>query len=208
MADGYAFAPPERPLRVVGLGGSLSPTSKSLIVLEAALRLAAGAGAETALHDVRELDLPVYDPSRHPADPLPGMARMLAAVRAADAVLVCSPTYHGTISGAVKNALDALDALDALGEDTPSYLTGKVAALLALGGGGATNVLNALGHAVRAMDAQIVPRVVAVPVGAVDVDAREIGDRAVRERLAGQIAQVLTLARRLRLPSPEPVAAR
>jgi len=202
MTDGYAFSSPARPLRIVGLGGSLSPTSKSLIVLEVALRLAAEAGAETTLLDVRELALPVYDPSRHPADPPPGMVRMLAAVRAADAVLFCSPTYHGTISGAVKNALDALDPL---GEDTPSYLTGKVAGLLALGGGGATNVLNALGHAVRAFDAQIVPRVVAVPIGAVDVDDRAIADRAVVERMAGQIDQVLTQARRLRLPLAEPV---
>ncbi len=43
----------------------------------------------------------------------------LAAVRAADALLICSPTYHGTISGAVKNALDYLEFM---GGDTPRYL--------------------------------------------------------------------------------------
>ena len=189
-----------RPPRILGLGGSLSRESRSLIVLETALRVAEAAGAETALLDPRTLALPLYDPDRHPNDPPPALVRLLTEVRAADGILLCSPTYHGTVTGAVKNLLDALDPL---GRDDPSYLTGKVVGLIALGGGGAVNTLNALSHAARAFDAVVVPTWLAVPVGAVDVAARDIADPGVKQRLAAITEEVIELSRRLSQPVSE-----
>jgi NAD(P)H-dependent FMN reductase len=49
-------------LNVVGLGGSLAQTSRSLAALRVALEGASEAGAATTLLDLRELDLPMYDP--------------------------------------------------------------------------------------------------------------------------------------------------
>ena len=49
-------------LRIVGLGGSLAATSRSLAALRVALDGAASAGAETVLLNLRELDLPMYNP--------------------------------------------------------------------------------------------------------------------------------------------------
>ena len=50
------------PLKIVGLGGSLAKVSTSRSALRVALEGAASAGAETTLLDLRELDLPMYDP--------------------------------------------------------------------------------------------------------------------------------------------------
>ena len=49
-------------LTIVGLGGSLASVSRSRSALQFALAGAASAGAETQLLDIRELDLPMYDP--------------------------------------------------------------------------------------------------------------------------------------------------
>ena len=48
--------------RIVGLGGSLRHASKSRAALQQALEGAAAAGAETRRFDLRELDLPMYNP--------------------------------------------------------------------------------------------------------------------------------------------------
>ena len=49
-------------LTIVGLGGSLARNSRSLAALRVALDGASAAGAATTLLDLRELDLPMYNP--------------------------------------------------------------------------------------------------------------------------------------------------
>ena len=50
-------------LLVVGLGGSLAEQSSSRAALEIALEGAGEAGARTQIFDIRELNLPMYDPA-------------------------------------------------------------------------------------------------------------------------------------------------
>ena len=52
----------ERATRIVGLGGSLAPSSSSLIALRIALEGAEAADAKTQLFDIATLDLPMYAP--------------------------------------------------------------------------------------------------------------------------------------------------
>jgi multimeric flavodoxin WrbA len=54
----------ERRLRVAGVGGTLREGSASLGALRRSLAAAEEAGAETELLDLRELDLPMYEPGR------------------------------------------------------------------------------------------------------------------------------------------------
>lgn len=190
--DGFDRA---RPIHILGLGGSLRPESNSLIALEEALQIASDQGARTTLISVRELALPVYDPTV-PNDQQPAaLQTLLDQVRAADAFIFCSPTYHGTVSGAVKNALDALNGL---ARDQPRYLGSKPAALMALGGGSAMNTVNALAHATRALNGLATTTVVTVPGAAIDVVHRRVADEAIRTRLAAMVREVLDLASRLR----------
>jgi len=184
-------------MRVLGIGGSTRQGSKSLVLLESALRDVAEAGAETTLADVRALDLPIYDNDRPLDDYPPSLHQLLAAARAADAFILCSPTYHGTVSGAVKNALDSLNFLY---DDAPPYFGGKPVALLALGGGGAANVLNSLHHATRALNGLTIPTTV-IASGS-DIREGEVADDAVRRRLRGMTEELLDLAVRLR-PAPD-----
>lgn len=94
-----------RPVRVAGLGGSLRAASTSLTALKAALEGATAAGAEVQLISVRDLGLPLYT-AEH-ATPA-GAHEFADALYRCDALIWSSPTYHGSVSGSFKNALDWL----------------------------------------------------------------------------------------------------
>lgn len=192
MTEKIAIQAPS--VRLLGIGGSTRAGSLSLLTLTVALRLAEEAGARTVLADVRALALPVYDADRPLEAYPPTLAWLLAEVRAADAYLLCSPTYHGTVAGGVKNILDALEFLAA---DAPPYFGGRVVGLMAVGGGGA-NVISSLTHATRALHGLAAPTVVTATGVAVDPDTGDIRDAAVRQRLALMVGDVLDLTRRLR----------
>jgi FMN reductase len=184
------------PIRVLGIGGSTRRGSKSLALLQSALHAAEAAGASVALADVRELNLPIYDDDVAIVDYPPALTALLDAARAADAYILCSPTYHGTVSGAVKNALDALNSLY---DDEPSYLGGKPVALMALGGGSGANVITALQHATRALNGLAITT--AVIAGGNAIAGGRVADENVERRLRLMVDELLELAVRLRRPA-------
>ncbi|HEY6065689.1 MAG TPA: NADPH-dependent FMN reductase [Thermoanaerobaculia bacterium] len=145
-------------VRVVGIGGSLSPASSSLAALKIAIEGAEQAGAVTQVFDIRSLDLPMYNPS---AKDVPASVRRMAdAVYEADGLLWSSPLYHGTISGSFKNALDWLQVLS---DRTPPFLTDKVVGLLsAAGGTQGLQAVNTMEFVVRALRGWAVPLVIPI----------------------------------------------
>ncbi|MEU4532838.1 NAD(P)H-dependent oxidoreductase [Micromonospora ureilytica] len=100
-------------LRIVVLGGSLSPVSRVDRLAQWCARVCAEARAEVTCFRGVDLEFPFYRPGM-----LDRAARdYLDAVRAADGVVLVSPAYHGTVSGLLKNALDYVNEL--AGEDAP-----------------------------------------------------------------------------------------
>lgn len=66
-------------------------------------------GCETEVVDVRNCVLPIADPTYHhsPEDHPDENVRLLdATLRRSDAVVLATPVYHGSYSGALKNLLD------------------------------------------------------------------------------------------------------
>ena len=94
----------DQPFRVLGVSGSLREQSRSVIALRILLDFAAQRGAQTRLLDLREVDLPLYRPDRESHSQYE--QRISADMDWADAVVLASPDYHGSMSGAVKNFLD------------------------------------------------------------------------------------------------------
>jgi FMN reductase len=195
------------PIRILGIGGSTRRLSNSRVALSCALQLAEEAGARTTLADVRTLDLPLYDGDRPRTDYPPSLEWFIAEAKRADAYILCSPTYHGTVSGAVKNALDILDYLaDGTPNDPDQTFAGKPVALMACGGG-AQNVITALFHTTRALQGIVIPTVVSVPNDAIDAETGRIRDDNVIGRLRAMTAQLSDLAQRLRRPAATHVLA-
>ncbi|MFI9381951.1 NADPH-dependent FMN reductase [Kutzneria sp. NPDC052558] len=51
-------------------------------------------------------ELPLYDQDRDNHEPPPAVARLRAAIRAADGLVIAAPEYNHSISGVLKNAID------------------------------------------------------------------------------------------------------
>ncbi len=135
-------------IRVVGIGGSVDSGSQSDRVLRSVLSAVQGLGAEVSVFSGLDLDLPPY----HSGAVLPDMALdYVEAVRAADALVISSPGYHGTVSGLVKNALDYLEELRG---DRRPYLDGRAVGLVSVAGGwqaavGTLGTLRQIVHSLR-----------------------------------------------------------
>lgn len=185
-------------LRIVGLGGSVKPASAGLKALETALRAAARAGAETELLSIHELDLPMFDPARGAGDYPARVAAFVAALRRGDGFLWCAPAYHGTLSGAVKNALDFAELL---AKDEPPYLSDRPVGLISAGGGAqaAVNTINALAHAAQSLRAVALPLQAPIVTAGHSFDSEgRFSDSRMHERLEALGRAVVEYASRLR----------
>lgn len=148
---------------IVGLGGTLRSESSSELALKVALKAAKTLGADTTLFAASDLDLPFYDP-KEPSR-TPKAERLVDALRRADGVVMCSPGYHGGVSGLIKNALDYVE--DLVGDkrvylgDLPvgciGVANGSQAAASVVGG------LRTVAHALRAFPTPYGAAVVARP---------------------------------------------
>jgi FMN reductase len=187
---------------IVGLGGSLGPHSTSLSALSVALDGARDYGADVRLFDLREMNLPMFVPD---TEPVPAAARELCdAVSAAQGMLWSSPLYHGTISGAFKNALDWLQLLS---DRNPPYLTDKVVGLISTAGGThGLQAVNTMEFVVRALRGWAVPLVLPIPQAwRVFKDGRLL-DKRVEEQLRAlghELARAAQLFAAEALTTPE-----
>jgi FMN reductase len=145
-------------IKIVGLGGSLSTHSTSLAALDIALQAAGKDGAETSLLNIRYLNLPMYDPEEK--DIPDSVKHLVEEVKSAHGLILCSPLYHGTVSGSFKNAIDWLQILHT--GQTP-YLANKIVGLMCTAGGAqGLQAINTMDFIVRALKGWSVPMVMPV----------------------------------------------
>ncbi len=166
-------------IRIVGIGGALEPRSNSLDALKHALDACGRAGAAVQMLDIRELDLPLYTWGLTPP---PAALQLNEAVAQAHGLLWSSPLYHGTVSGAFKNAMDWLELL---GTHQPPYLTDKVVGLICTAGGThGLQAINTMEFIVRALRGLTLPLVVPIDNASQVFDATgQILKPAVAEQL-------------------------
>ncbi|OYR39432.1 MULTISPECIES: NADPH-dependent FMN reductase [unclassified Halorubrum] len=164
--------------RVVGVAGSLRETSYTRLAVGRALDGVRRAGGTPEPIDLREYDLPTYDADRGSAGDADAFT---ARVRAADAVLLGTPMYHGSYSSTLKTALDYCGFEEF--ED-------KTVGLLAVAGGGfPVTALEHLRSVCRALNAWVIPHQVAVPRAHAQFEDGDLVDEALDDR-------ALTLGRR------------
>ena len=94
----------ERQLRILAVVGSLQRGSITRVVIHHVADQLRGAGCTVDVLDFLNEPLALYNPDT--AHELPGYAELQARVDAADVVVLGTPEYHGSVSGATKNFLD------------------------------------------------------------------------------------------------------
>jgi len=184
-------------VKIVGLGGSLRASSRSRAALAVALDGAAGAGATVELLDLRQMELPMFNPEQE-SNAAPVVRTMVETCYEADGMLWSSPMYNGSVSGSFKNAIDWLHSL---GSRDPSYLHDTVIGLVsAAGGTQGLQVINTMEFSARSLRGWTVPYVVPVS-GATSAfsDSGAIQDEAIALQLRTLGAEVMRVAERFGL---------
>ncbi|MDC3412131.1 NAD(P)H-dependent oxidoreductase [Aquibacillus sp. 3ASR75-11] len=113
-------------MKIVGISGSLTPRSKTFITVEKALNFAEKSehNVETELINLRDYHLQFCD-GRDPSTYEGDTKQLIDKIVEADALIVGSPIYRGSISGALKNVFDLIPN---------DSLRGKVIGFIATGG--------------------------------------------------------------------------
>jgi FMN reductase len=180
-----------RPL-VVGLGGTLRANSSTERALRYCLTSVERQGGRTRLFCGADIELPMYAP--HELSRTPKAAQLVSALRDADAVVVASPGYHGSVSGLIKNALDYIEDLR---EDPRVYLDNTPWGCITCAYGwqaavGTLSHLRNIGHALRAW-----PTPLGVAINSADQISDQNGeltDASIKSQLELMATQLLSFA--------------
>ena len=136
-----------------GFAGTYDLDSANGRMLEIILEECSNLGAKTVIWDHGSKPLPLVGAERLPDDPNVKEFQELATN--ADAFILSSPEYHGTMSGVMKNSLDWLYS---------KHTSGKVFGLVStLGGQSSNNTLNHMRIAARWIHGWVIPEQAAIP---------------------------------------------
>ena len=112
--DNQASIHEGRTVNILGIAGSMREQSYSTRALKLVLEKVKKYDSESDVLDLRRLNLPLYDPSGDTSDEPSSyininnnlLERITTALKWADAFVLASPDYHGSMSGGMKNFLD------------------------------------------------------------------------------------------------------
>lgn len=177
---------------VLGLGGTTRAGSSSERALAFTLAAAAAQGAKTQMLSGADLMLPTYEVGA--ATRCHAAQNLLGEVERADALIIASPCYHGSISGVLKNAIDYIEELR---DSARPYLDGRAVGCIACAYGwqGSATTLATLRTIVHSLRGWPTPLGVAVNSSAGVFDAHgDVVDPAVAAQLRQVGRQVVAFA--------------
>lgn len=182
--------------KILILAGSLRRDSLNKKLARAAATMVRDAGGDPTLIDLADYPLPLYNGDIEASEGLPANARALKEhFNAADGLLIASPEYNSSISGALKNMIDWVSRRASSDEPHLHSLAGKTAGLVSasIGALGGLRGLYHLREILLNINVIVLPEMQAI-VKAEDVLGEEsINDerqRAGVERVAKRLVQV------------------
>lgn len=181
-------------MKILVFAGSLRQGSFNKKFAREAMRLLIARGVAAEFVDLQPLAIPVYDGDLEAASGVPAGAQALAAkILSADALLISTPEYNGSIPGILKNTVDWLSRLK------PVSLTGKNLLLIAASPG-ALGGIRSLWHSrqpFEVLGTYVFPEMMALPLAHQAFDeAGALKDAKVVERLGGLLDRYLAHARK------------
>ena len=175
------------PIRITGVCGSLSADGATKKALSVTLDGATEYGAETRLIELRDLELVFY--GSVPKDEYPqDVIQLRNTLNASQGIILATPEYHGTLTGALKNMLDLMSI-----EDFETKIIGLVG--VAGGNVGAINSLNTMKTICRNLHSWVLPGEVSIADSAQAFnDDGSVRDPALEARLLNVGRQVVKFA--------------
>jgi FMN reductase len=174
-------------IRIAGICGAMTKGSSTSKALAIALKGAAEYDAATSLLELHDFDL-VFAGSVPPDEYPPDVLRMRRAIRESQGIILATPEYHGSLTGALKNMLDLMSIDD---------FETKIIGLVGIAGGhvGAIHSLNTMKTICRNLHCWVLPQEVSIANSgqAFDQDGG-MKDPAMEERLLNLGRQLVKFA--------------
>jgi len=175
------------PVRIAGICGSLNPAGKTRAALAKALEGAAEYNAEIQLIELRDYEL-VFFGSVASEDYPEDVQRLRKQLRDAQGIIIATPEYHGSLTGALKNMFDLMSVEE---------FETKIVGLVGVAGGhlGAIHALNGLRTICRNLHCWVLPQEVSIAESgkAIGVDGSVV-DKDLEDRLLNVGRQVVKFA--------------
>jgi FMN reductase len=174
-------------IRITGVCGSLSADGATKKALAIALKGAAEYDADTALLELRDFDLVFYGSVPENEYP-PDVFQLRQALKNSQGIILATPEYHGSLTGALKNMLDLMTIED---------FETKIIGLVGVAGGdiGAINSLNTMKTICRNLHCWVLPQEVSIANSAQTFDDDgTVKDPMIEERLLNVGRQVVKFA--------------
>lgn len=178
---------------IVGIGGTTRVGSTSERALRFCLTAAGSLGADTVLLGGVDLPQDPYEPGR-PERSAAAVA-LVDAMRRANGIILSTPSYHGGISGLVKNAIDYAEDLR---EDAQPYFDGRAVGCIVCADGpqGLGATLTALRAVIHSLRGWPTPYAATINVRENRVgDNGDFADPVIEEALKRVAGQVVDFAR-------------
>jgi chromate reductase len=183
-------------VKVLAISGSLRKDSDNRKALQHAKRLAAAAGGDVEELDLKTLALPMYDGDLE-VNGIPDSAKTLKKrVEDAQVLIIATPEYNHSVSGALKNAIDWLT------RDDSNSLAGKYAVILGVSVGiyGTVRAQAHLRQILTALDVIMLPQpqVLIGPAATAFTADGALADKVVDGRLKTLIEKTLQTVEKMR----------
>lgn len=166
--------------RVLLFSGSLRKESLNKKLIKCAGNLISSENlAETQIIDLQLLSIPVYDGDIESAGIPEGVLKLAREVADANALIISSPEYNGSIAGSLKNTIDWLSRVN------PNPLTGKAVLLMGASPGyfGAIRALSTSKLPFEALGCFVYPQTFALPNAHKAFSENDLLDEATTKKL-------------------------
>lgn len=187
------------PVRILGIGGSVRAQSVNRRMLAMMLTMADELGAETVMADLHAMRLPIFDQELPPRQQPERLHWLVRQMQWADGFIICSPTYLGSLSGALKNTLDSLHM--AHGEPRV-YFEDRPVILGSFGYYGQEHTISSLAFVTGVMGARVLPEHVIVTATEGDEAPAIAGNEAQYHMRSAVAALVRAIERARQQPAP------
>jgi FMN reductase len=174
-------------IRITGVCGSLNADGVTKKALAIALKGAAEYNAKTALLELRDLNLVFYGSVPQDEYP-PDVIQLRQALKDSQGIILATPEYHGSLTGALKNMLDLMSIEE---------FETKIIGLVGVAGGhiGAINSLNTMKTICRNLHCWVLPQEVSIANSAQTFnDDGTAKDPEIEERLLNVGRQLVKFA--------------
>ncbi len=174
-------------IRITGVCGSLSADGATRKALVIALKGAAEHNVETTLLELRDFNLVFYGSVPQDEYP-PDVIRLRQALKDSQGIILATPEYHGSLTGALKNMLDLMSIEE---------FETKIIGLVGVAGGhiGAIHSLNTMKTICRNLHCWVLPQEVSIANSSqVFNDDGTVKDPETEERLLNVGRQLVKFA--------------